>query len=103
LQNYWQASNKGTFGHPGGLVHAFLHGLGTLLILCGPGIVFEYFWLYAIVDAVTHYFIDWAKVNATRKLGLTFKDPGYWWLLGIDQYLHTLVYISITYNILKHL
>ena len=29
----WMYTNKGTYGHNGGLAHASIHGLGTALIL----------------------------------------------------------------------
>jgi hypothetical protein len=97
LQTYWQAKNKGTFGHPGGLVHAGLHGLGISILLAFYWI--PNFWAYALIDCISHYFIDWSKVNLTKKLGLSFKDAAYWWLLGIDQWLHTLVYLFIIYKL----
>jgi hypothetical protein len=31
LQNKFQWSNKGTYGHVGGVLHAALHGIGTYL------------------------------------------------------------------------
>ena len=95
LQTNWQASNKGTFGHPGGLVHSGLHGFATAGLFLALGA--STWWLMGLVDAVSHYLIDWSKVNLTKKLGLTFKNPGYWWLLGIDQYLHTIMYFVILY------
>ena len=33
LQTKWQWSNKHKLGHPGGIFHAWLHGLVTVLIL----------------------------------------------------------------------
>ena len=32
LQTRYQWENKGTYLHPGGLLHAGLHGLGTLAV-----------------------------------------------------------------------
>jgi hypothetical protein len=29
LQTQFQSNNKGNYGHLGGVLHAFLHGLGT--------------------------------------------------------------------------
>lgn len=94
LQVRYQWSNKGTYGHPGGLLHAVLHGLFTMLC----------FWWFAplaciwlgLIDAVLHYHIDWAKMNLNAKLGwgpTTHEE--FWWLLGLDQFLHALTYIGL--------
>lgn len=99
LQNKYQWSNKGTYGHPGGLLHAGLHGLGTFLCL---------FWIdlpaaiaLAFGDAGVHYHIDWAKMRLNDKMGwgpLTHEQ--FWCLLGLDQFLHALTYIAITAMVL---
>lgn len=94
LQNKFQWSNKGTYGHPGGLMHAALHGGATMLC----------FWWYAplscvllgLIDAFAHYHIDWLKMRLNARLGwgpLTHEQ--FWWLLGADQYLHALTYILL--------
>ncbi len=94
LQTKFQYSNKGTYGHPGGILHAGLHGLGTYLCLFAftPIAV----WM-AFVDAVVHYHIDWAKMNLNSRLGWGANTHElFWWLLGLDQYLHYITYIGLT-------
>ncbi len=94
LQTKFQYSNKGTYGHPGGILHAGLHGLGTYLCLFSftPIAV----WM-AFVDAVVHYHIDWAKMNLNSRLGWGANThEQFWWLLGLDQYLHYITYIGLT-------
>jgi hypothetical protein len=94
LQTKFQYSNKGTYGHPGGILHAGLHGLGTYLCLFAftPIAV----WM-AFVDAVVHYHIDWAKMNLNSRLGWGANThEQFWWLLGLDQYLHYITYIGLT-------
>jgi len=87
LQRPYQYLNKGTYGHPGGILHAGLHGLATWAIL-GP--------LAAIIDTVVHYHIDWAKIKLNTKFELKpDNSEKYWWLLGIDQYLHSLTYLFL--------
>ena len=87
LQPPYQWMNKGTYGHPGGLLHAAIHGAFTLAIC-------QYFhlplWL-AGADAVIHYHVDWAKMQFTYKP----DNKYFWWLLGIDQMLHYLTYVWI--------
>ena len=93
LQNKFQWSNKGTYGHPGGLLHASLHGLTTMLC----------FWWYAplaciylgLIDMFIHYHIDWAKMNLNAKMGWgPNTHEQFWWLLGVDQYLHAALHES---------
>ncbi len=93
LQKPYQWMNKGTYGHPGGLLHSGLHGLGTWLSLV-------WFTPYAIAlalfDFVVHYHIDWAKMNLNAKMGWGANThEEFWWLLGLDQYIHSLTYIAI--------
>jgi hypothetical protein len=94
LQNKFQWSNKGTYLHPGGILHAALHGIGTFICLywSAPLVAIQ----LAIVDAVVHYHIDWAKMNINKKLGWgPTTDEQFWWLLGFDQWLHAITYIAI--------
>lgn len=95
LQHRYQWSNKGTYGHPGGGLHSLLHGLGTwaCLYYFAP----EAAIYLAVIDFTLHYHIDWAKMNLNAKLGWgpnTHEE--FWWLLGLDQFLHALTYIGIT-------
>lgn len=39
LQTKYQWSNKGIYGHPGGILHAGLHGIGTFFTLLAFGTV----------------------------------------------------------------
>lgn len=95
LQTEYQWKNKGTYGHPGGILHAGLHGVATILILACfmfiPGAV-----LFGIVDAVIHYHIDWTKMKINSEYKLEPNgSSAFWVLLGLDQYLHALTYILI--------
>jgi hypothetical protein len=92
----WMYRNKGIYMHPGGLTHAALHGLGTLLVLA-------YFigsaaCLYALIDFVVHYHIDWAKMKIGKHYDLQPNtSERFWILLGLDQYLHHTTYFAIIY------
>ena len=94
LQHRYQYSNKGTYGHPGGILHAGIHGLATAVC----------FWWWAplsclilgFADAVIHYHIDWAKMRLNARMGwgpLTHEQ--FWWLLGLDQFLHAMTYVGL--------
>lgn len=100
LQTPYQFLNKGTYGHPGGILHSGYHALATFLIVMLFNPVFAV--MIAVVDFTVHYHVDWAKVQLNDKYHWkpdTHKE--FWWLLGIDQYLHALTYFAITY-ILMH-
>lgn len=96
LQRPYQYLNKGTYGHPGGVLHAGLHGTATMLSLRLFGYDVKLAMILGLLDTVLHYHIDWAKVNINRHYGWTATThEQYWWLLGLDQLLHTLTYILI--------
>jgi hypothetical protein len=95
LQQKYQYSNKGTYGHPGGLLHAGLHGLGTIAALWLFGDA-EWAILMAVFDSFVHYHVDWLKTNINAKMGWgPSTHEEFWWLLGADQLLHSLTYIVI--------
>jgi glucan phosphoethanolaminetransferase (alkaline phosphatase superfamily) len=97
LQRKFQYSNKGVYGHPGGLLHAGGHGVATFLVLIlFPTVTLPMAIILSVLDFVAHYHIDWAKVNINQKMGwgpMTHEE--YWWLLGLDQCLHALTYFFI--------
>jgi hypothetical protein len=99
LQTRYQWSNKGTYGHPGGILHAGLHGVGTYLcvaLVTRPDIALG----LALVDWLVHYHIDWAKMQLNSRLGLTPADSRFWVLLGLDQLLHQLTYVAFLFLII---
>jgi len=94
LQWEYQWKNKGKYGHPGGLIHATLHGIGTYLCFIWFDITIAL--VFAVADAVVHYHIDWAKMNLNAHFGWKPESSEkFWWLLGLDQYLHALTYITM--------
>jgi len=102
LQVAFMYKNKGTLWHPGGLLHARQHGIGTALVLTlfeflSSGTFSPFLILgLGLLDFVIHYFIDFAKMNLNRIKGwgpTTHEE--FWWLLGLDQLLHYLTYAGI--------
>ncbi|MGA8689874.1 MAG: DUF3307 domain-containing protein [Methyloceanibacter sp.] len=96
LQTAYQYLNKGTYGHPGGFLHAGIHVALTPLVylvlapaslLLAAGI--------ALGEFVLHYHVDWLKEQLTRRNGLTAQDRGFWLALGTDQLVHSLSYLLI--------
>jgi hypothetical protein len=92
LQTKFQYSNKGTYGHPGGILHASLHGLGTFICIYWYAPIAAIY--LALADMFVHYHIDWAKMKLNSKLGWSpTTHEQFWWLLGLDQYLHAVTYV----------
>lgn len=104
-QTTYQYLNKGNVRHPGGYLHAGLHGLMTAMVLG--------FWA-GLIDAMIHFWIDWAKVNTTDKHGWAYRSAEvrkdgvlyaaselritsnwYFYALMADQCLHFTTYIIL--------
>ena len=95
LQNFWQVSNKGTYGHIAGIIHASIQMTGTLVALSLTLPYSNVFLLIALVEGIFHYHIDWAKANLNTKWKLDSSNDHFWWLLGFDQWMHNLNYVAI--------
>ena len=91
----WMYHNKGTYAHPGGIVHAWIHGLATqgiVMFVAGPSVSF---WC-ATADFLVHYHVDWAKMNIAKRYNWKPDNSEmFWQLLGLDQLLHYLTYFAI--------
>lgn len=84
--------DKGIYGASGGWYHALLHGVLTFFVVIGF-VLPEDAVIFALLDSLVHYHIDWAKTNLSR--GLTPTDRKFWIWFGLDQALHYLTYIVI--------
>lgn len=96
LQSKYQYLNKGIYWHPGGWLHAALHGAGTLAILLWCMMPIGMASIVMLAEIFIHHLVDWSKVNINKKLGwgpTTHEE--FWWLLGFDQLLHQLTYVGI--------
>ena len=95
LQTRYQKSSKSNYGHPGGLIHAGIHVLGSvpaILVLTDSPL-----FIAAIVacEFVVHHHVDWLKAQINKRRALTHDDRLYWIVFGADQLLHQLSYIVI--------
>jgi hypothetical protein len=90
LQSEYQVQQKGIYGAGGGIEHAAIHGILTMVVLfCFldsilPCIVF------GLIDSVVHYHVDYVKARWGT------KDPNtarFWRELGADQLAHATFYI----------
>ncbi|HET9936076.1 MAG TPA: DUF3307 domain-containing protein [Methyloceanibacter sp.] len=96
LQTRYQYLNKGTYGHPGGLLHAAIHMALTpfvyLVLLPGSLLLAG---SIALGEFLVHYHVDWLKEQILRRNELTTQTPGFWHALGADQLIHGLTYLVI--------
>lgn len=96
LQTPYQYRNKGSYGHPGGLLHAGIHVLCTLpvfLILSPASLRLPA--LIVVGEYVVHYHVDWLKEQVVKRKAWTVTDAAYWQALGLDQLAHGLTYVAI--------
>lgn len=101
LQPAYMYKNKGTLTHPGGWVHAGLHGIVTGVILNLISVLslvaIKFIPLIVIMEIIIHYAMDYTKVNVCKKYGYTPTTHAQWFTwLGIDQTVHSLTYVLIT-------
>jgi hypothetical protein len=96
LQTPFIYSQKGTYGAPGGVLHAFTHIILTLpVFLLFPAGSAALAFTLLTAEFVVHYHIDWMKEQVVRHYGWKFADRQYWCALGLDQFLHGLTYVAI--------
>jgi hypothetical protein len=94
LQGPYQLKNKGTYGHPGGILHSGLHAGGTALILLVLAVPAGTLAAIAVGEFLVHYHIDWCKEQITRRWGGK-QNAFFWRMIGLDQFLHQLTYVAI--------
>jgi len=96
LQTAYQFLNKGTYGHPGGLLHAGIHVALTPLVylVLAPTTLLLTLSITA-GEFLVHYHTDWLKEQINRRKGWTVNDHNFWSLLGTDQLVHGLTYLAI--------
>ena len=91
LQNDDMVKGKAIYGNKMGLWHSGQHGLFTFLIT-----VLIVGWQFALfiglLDFVTHYHIDWVKMNYGNR---DIANPLFWNHLGLDQMAHQIVYLIL--------
>ncbi len=95
LQRQWMLREKGYYGKRGGIVHACLHGLGSAAALFLADISFGLLLGLAVLDAVVHYHVDFAKETLVRSRGWSAEQSYFWWALTVDQMTHQFTYLAM--------
>ena len=95
LQSLYQLQNKGTYGHPGGILHSGLQALFTLpaFLLVTPTL-----WLGTAIivgEFLIHYHCDWLKSQINDRYNLQPNQREFWWAIGADQLVHHLTYVVV--------
>lgn len=101
LQGPYQWSNKGVYGSPGGLLHAWLASLGTFIVLTLFPIPLLAILACMGVEFVVHYHLDWLKVNVCNVGKITPNHVEFWWIFGFHQLLFQIGYIVMVAFLLK--
>ena len=98
-QTQAEINNKGTYGHLKGICHSVKHAIGSMVccFLFLPLSAFHILLLIFLIDFLIHYHVDWAKMYVMKMTNWVVKDPGYWWSMGIDQFLHHATYIMLVF------
>ena len=96
LQTKAMVDGKSIYGNRLGLLHAGIHGLGSLAAFAWFGLDWKMVFALAIADMVVHYHIDFTKENIVKINGWTTTAREFWWALAADQFLHHLTYLALT-------
>ena len=95
LQTKAMVDGKSIYGNHLGLLHAGLHGLGTLAALAWFGTNLTLVLALAVADMGVHYHIDFIKENIVKRHAWTVATREFWWALATDQFLHHLTYAGL--------
>lgn len=102
LQSRYQYRNKGKYLHPGGLLHASIHAVGSI----GPVLLLTNDWRFAAYviggEWLVHYHTDWLKEQITRRRKLSFDTALFWAIFGADQFIHQMTYVVMIAMIARH-
>lgn len=101
LQTAYMYKNKGNLFHLGGWAHAAIHACLTSLIFTFTEL--NTCLLLTTIDFLSHYFIDYAKVNITKRYNcctakenyLIVYDNKFFIAIVADQCLHFAVYFMM--------
>lgn len=105
MQTPWMFQNKGTYGHLGGITHAAIQAIASVLILLAVTVGYSYstdstilrqIIILGLCEWVVHYHMDWYKMymNTTYNYKPDTHSE-FWWWLGFDQLVHYLSYVAM--------
>ena len=101
LQTPYQIRNKGTYLHPGGILHAGIHSALSLPVYAIVRADLRVTILLTLAEFLVHYHVDWTKEQVNRCGQLTQSDATYWWTFGTDQLMHSLTYLAMVWLLMR--
>jgi hypothetical protein len=97
LQTSNQLRYKGTYGHPAGIIHAFIHAIGSYAALYTQ-INSPLLLLICLGELLAHYHIDWAKARINHYYQLKpHQGARFWYWFGLDQWCHHITYVLMLF------
>jgi hypothetical protein len=97
LQTPRQIQAKGNYGQVPGLEHAGLHAIASLpalLVLTRSPLAIA---VVMVCEFVVHYHVDWGKAQVDKRQRLNDTSAAYWFVFGLDQFIHQLTYLAIVF------
>jgi len=91
-----EVAGKGIYGNWQGIKHSLKHGIATVIVMLIASVNWPSAVILGIVDFVTHYHIDWTKMNYGNR---DINSPAFWNHLGLDQMAHNFVYLFIVWTL----
>ena len=95
-QSMEEVNGKGSYGNWQGVKHSVKHGIATVIVLLIASVNWPSAVILGIVDFITHYHIDWTKMNYGNR---DISTPAFWNHLGLDQMAHNFVYLFIVWTL----
>ena len=96
IQMNFMFAGKHKYGAKGGLAHAGTHSLLTYGCFI-PFVSVSSAFLYALLDFVIHYHIDYVKSNYSIRNPMQPTEQKYWIVHGTDQLFHILTYVLLVW------
>jgi hypothetical protein len=95
-QSMEEVNGKGIYGNWQGIKHSLKHGVATVIVMLIASVNWPSAFILGIVDFITHYHIDWTKMNYGNR---DISTPAFWNHLGLDQMAHNFVYLFIVWTL----
>jgi hypothetical protein len=107
IQTDAMVKGKGILFNSDGIEHSLDHGVFTYAVLIGVSVfalhnpnvntVLLVAGIFALIDTVLHYIIDYIKMNYNKSNSLAVSDNKFWIAIGVDQLAHYTMYLFISY------
>ncbi|GGH23638.1 Protein of unknown function [Cribrihabitans marinus] len=97
LQTPKMLSGRGEYAHLGRAQHAAVHSLGSVIAFLLIGSPPVFILITVALEWVVHFHIDYFKAHYSDRNELRPDQAAFWRAAGLDQCLHQLTYIVMTW------